>query len=78
MKHVRVQVYPVGPADRACDRIDGRPTEGFIVHNCGEDPSYEHGPEVELPDEAIREGQAKPVATKMIDDDNAGWTGHGA
>lgn len=76
VKHIRVKVHPVGPADRTCDGVDRHPTERFLVLKWGEDSSYEHGPEIQLPDQAVREGQAEPMATKVIDTDNTRRTRH--
>lgn len=77
MKYIRIEVHPVGPADRTGDRVDEHPTERFLVLKWGEDSSYQHGPEIQLPDQAVREGQADPMATKVIDTDNTRRTRHG-
>lgn len=75
MEDIGVEVDVTRPAQRACHRVHGHPSEvGLITDPCEE--AGECGSEVELTDQAIGERNPQSHLTQVLDVNDAGWSAH--
>jgi hypothetical protein len=76
VEHVGVEVDSVRPADRSSDVVDLDLAEDARIPKWLEYTALEQSIEVQFPDEAVGEGQAKAEVPEVLDVDDPGQLTH--
>lgn len=77
VEHVGIEVDPIRPADRSGDVVDPHLAEGTRISKRLESTAMEQSIEVQLPDQAVGEGQAEAEVPEVLYLDDPGQLAHG-
>ena len=77
VEHIGVEVDPGGPADRSGTIVHPDLAEGTRIPKRFEATAMEQSIEVQLPDQAVGEGQAEAEVPEVLYLDDPGQLAHG-